>query len=290
MFRGTWIGAAVALYAASPSLAADLLEPTRVAVQRPAPQMPALAALTWSGPYVGIHLGVGVADWDRDLGFVAIDCTPCRNGQVQSAIFRGPDRDDTALLAGFQGGYNWQTGALVIGLEADWSLTGLRDRVGHSIPSAALVGAGLGAITTPVDGFAATYKSDLDWLATARGRIGFVQGNLLIYGTGGLAFADADTKVGFLSFSPSLRPDPVPVFSGEDSVRVGWTVGAGIEAALAGNLSAKLEYLYADFGHDRTFLGTYIDAPGSLQQVATLDEKIAVHSVKLGLNYRFAGP
>jgi outer membrane immunogenic protein len=292
MNRITWVGAAAALSIGSPVLAADLLEPTRMAAQRPALQapLPAPMASPWSGLYVGIHMGAGVANWDRDLGFVAIDCTPCRNGDVQSATFGGPNRDDTALLGGVQAGYNWHVGAVVLGFEADWSMTGLRDRTDHSISSATLIGAGLGAITTPVDGFAGTFRSDIDWLATARGRIGLPSGNLLFYGTGGLAFADTDSRASFLSFSPARSADPIPVSSRENEVRVGWTVGAGIEAALASNLSAKIEYLYADLGRDRRFLGAYIDAPNNLRQYARVEEKIAIHSVKLGLNYRFAGP
>jgi outer membrane immunogenic protein len=112
----------------------------------------------------------------------------------------------------------------------------------------------------------------------------------LFYGTGGLAFADASTRLGFLSFVPGLSPDPIAVESSDSEVRVGWTLGAGVEAALGGNLSAKLEYLYADFGRDRRSLGNYIDVPTSLVQTVSLDEKITIHTVKLGLNYRFAGP
>jgi len=289
------IGAMLALGLASPSLAADLMEPTRVAAQRPMLQQPAVQALgapapLWSGPYAGIHFGIGIADWDRDLDFVAIDCTPCRNGNTAAASFAAPSRDDTAVLAGLQAGYNWQAGALVVGLEADWSWTGLRDRTTLAVPATALVGAGLGAITAPVDGFVAGVRSEVDWLATARGRIGWASGNLLFYGTGGLAFADIDTRVGSLGFAPARSPDPIPAVSHEQSVRVGWTLGAGVEAALASNLSAKVEYLYADFGRDRTVLGPYIDAPGQLYQSATLDEKVALHSIKLGLNYRFPNP
>jgi outer membrane immunogenic protein len=194
------------------------------------------------------------------------------------------------VLAGLQAGYNWEAGALVVGLEGDWSWTGLRDRAADAISASALVGAGLGAITTPVDGFVSGIRSEIDWLATARGRIGFASGNMLIYGTGGLAFAEVDTRAGFFAFAPARSPDPIPAVSREQSARVGWTVGAGVEAALANNLSAKLEYLYADLGRDRTVLGAYIDAPGNLFQSATLDEKVTLHSVKLGLNYRFAGP
>jgi outer membrane immunogenic protein len=283
------MGAMAALCLASPALAADLLEPNRVAVQRPALQAPGVEPLTWLGPYLGLHVGLGVADWDSNLGFVSIDCLPCRQGVLQSAIFSG-NRGSTAAVAGFQGGYNWQSGGLVVGLEADWSVTGLRDRTTVAIPAAVLAGAGLGAITEPIDGFSGQFKSEIDWLATARGRAGVATGTFLFYGTGGLAFADASTRVGFLSFVPGLSPDPIPVQSTDSEVRVGWTLGAGVEAALGGNLSAKLEYLYADFGRDRRSLGNYIDVPTSLVQTVSLDEKITIHTVKLGLNYRFAGP
>ncbi|HEX2135194.1 MAG TPA: outer membrane beta-barrel protein [Microvirga sp.] len=285
-----YVSLAAALLGAPPVLAADLLESRRMA---PTPALqaaaPAPALPRWSGFYAGVHAGGARADWDNAIGFVSIDCTPCSRGATTFGTFTGPGGDDTAVLGGVQAGYNLQSGSLLFGFEADWSLTDLGTRRGYRIPSASLLAAGLGAITGEPDGFTSVWRAEVDWLATARGRIGVTAGNLLFYATGGLAFADARTTVGFLALAPARSPDLIPVSASADPVRVGWTVGAGLEAAVSSDLSIKVEYLYADFGRDRQGLGYYIEVPSSLLQSAVIDEKLTLHSMKLGLNYRFPG-
>ena len=67
-------------------------------------------------------------------------------------------------------------------------------------------------------------------------------------------------------------------FVGSTSTNAGWTVGVGIEGVIAGNWTAKLEYLYADLG-DTTCSAV---ACG----VAT-NVDLTVNVVRGGLNYRF---
>ncbi len=57
-----------------------------------------------------------------------------------------------------------------------------------------------------------------------------------------------------------------------DDTRIGWTAGGGVEASLTEHISAKVEYLFMDFGDD-DIGGTPVD--------------LQVHTVKGGLNYRF---
>jgi len=70
-------------------------------------------------------------------------------------------------------------------------------------------------------------------------------------------------------------------------VRVGWTVGAGVEGKITNNWSAKLEYLYMDFDSFRA--GTFTLAPGSLIS-ANVDTHFRDHVLRVGLNYAFGGP
>ena len=67
-----------------------------------------------------------------------------------------------------------------------------------------------------------------------RGRIGYAFDRVMPYVTGGLAVGD----VGAESAASPASSD----------TNVGWTVGGGVEAALAGNWTAKIEYLYVDLG------------------------------------------
>jgi len=69
-----------------------------------------------------------------------------------------------------------------------------------------------------------------------------------------------------------------PGFAGVNDTNVGWSAGAGIEAALAGNWTAKLEYLHVDLGHTNCVVGA-----------CALSTRVGFHAdeVRAGVNYRF---
>ncbi len=66
-------------------------------------------------------------------------------------------------------------------------------------------------------------QSDQKYLGTVRARVGYASDRFLPYITGGLA-----------------------VMNDDGNARAGWTIGAGLEYALARNFSVKGEYLYVD--------------------------------------------
>jgi outer membrane immunogenic protein len=116
----------------------------------------------------------------------------------------------------------------------------------------------------------ATWESDHDWFATIRARAGFVSDQALFYITGGVAFLDATydlTTFGFTRHASS------------DNVLVGWTIGAGIEYAFSEDWSAKIEYLYADFGS--------VDESVTPLQTITGSADPSFQVVRVGLNYHF---
>ena len=273
--------------AAGSASAADL--PSRAAP----PPAPFVAPLppSWTGFYAGAHLGALFADRDSQLGFLAVDCGPCARGRSASASFDGLDDSDTSVLGGVQAGYNWQSGLFVYGLEADFSLTGDSKNRSLALTSGTLIGAGLAAITEPgADGFNGQFKTSIDWLATARARVGVTTGNVLFYATGGLAFADTGVEGSYTALLGANPGALVPVSGKDDEIRVGWTIGAGVEALLTDRLSVKLEYAYADLGKSTSQLGSYIDVPNVVRQSVSLQEDLTLHTVKVGLNYRFMGP
>ena len=104
-----------------------------------------------------------------------------------------------------------------------------------------------------------------NWLATVRGRLGYtVTDRVMPYVTGGLAVGDVNAKVGGLL--------------GASDTKAGWTVGGGVEAALAGNWTAKLEYLYVDLGSVGCTVAT-CGAPANVDLRANV--------VRAGVNLRF---
>jgi len=154
----------------------------------------------------------------------------------------GGSADPSGGLVGVTAGYNWQSGQWVFGLEAD-------------IDWASIKG------STACGAFSCETKNT--WLGTARGRLGYAFDRVMPYITGGAAFGDVKaTQLGIGSTSDT---------------NVGWTVGAGIEAAVIANWTAKIEYLYVDLGD--------VSCTACLPVASNVDFR--THIVRAGLNYRF---
>jgi outer membrane immunogenic protein len=156
-------------------------------------------------------------------------------------------------------------------------------------------------------------SAKLQWLGTLRARAGVTFDRWLVYGTGGLAYGGvkvdaAATATGAPSaifFAATCLPNGCPFLpfgAGSSSrTRLGWTVGAGIEGALAGNWTVKLEYLHVDLGSvDTTFAtlpicaGNVVAAVGCcinlLPGTAAIRTRVTDEIVRVGLNYRFGDP
>ena len=146
-----------------------------------------LNAFSWAGPYLGGNLGY---QW----GSVSNNATK-----------------PSGIAGGVQGGYNFQSGNWVFGVEGDLELTGASDTF-------------------------ASWKFSNPWFGTVRGRAGYAFNNILFYGTGGLAFGELRAETFGLSQSPT---------------NVGWTLGVGTEFGLSPNWSAKIEYLYVDLSESQ---------------------------------------
>ncbi|MBR1194872.1 porin family protein [Bradyrhizobium sp. AUGA SZCCT0274] len=223
----------------------------------------------WTGFYVGLNGGYS---WGR-----------ARNtfepGAPLGITTFGQNVDGG--LGGAQIGYNWQLDRTwVVGLEADIQGTGERGGSRDQLGSIRVgnIGATLFADTT----------TSLPWFATFRARGGvLVDPSLLLYATGGLAVGEvkaATTPTGvFQLFDGNSNVTIGAPFtvtgatvSGSET-RVGWTVGAGLEKKFARNWSAKLEYLYMDFG-SKTYFG------GTANQTTV---KFHDHVARVGINYHF---
>ena len=157
---------------------------------------------------------------------------------------------DGAFVGG-QIGANVQTGSIVWGVEADIQKSWIGGDERWAFP-----------------GLTVTAEVEVDWFATLRGRVGIAHGPSLFFLTGGIAHGEGTGKLTINGASGSASDD-----------RTGWTVGAGYEAALGDNWSWKLEYLYIDYGTEKTNLGGGFSAESSIHN----------HIVRVGLNYRFGG-
>lgn len=149
-------------------------------------------------------------------------------------------------LVGGTVGYNYQINQAVLGVEGDIDWADING-------------------TTSAAGCPTTSCSTGDnWLSTIRGRIGYAGDRFMPYFTGGAAFGDIKAS------GPGL--------TGDDSTNAGWTLGGGIEFAIAGHWTAKAEYLYVDLGHESCGLSC-----GAATQNVSWRANIG----RVGVNYRF---
>jgi len=296
---------------------------------------------TWSGAYIGAHGGYA---WGEGEGSYATDIdalTDVLTGGIVEGTGPPPDfvplfpelgepasselvgsileilinaeepafdyeGDLDGAIAGGQLGFNWQSGGLVFGIEADasWSDIGatisdtpLTNIVGDpdlaadaedgDIEGDFAEGDFFGEASLSVD-----YETDINWLATVRGRVGAAWDRVLIYATGGAAFADTEVLAQLsvtvagqtVNDTDVLEPFARTIGSEStgDDVLVGYTVGGGIEVAFSENWSAKVEYNYVDLGEIE------VDFAGETEgETITSEIDIDLHIVKGGINYRF---
>lgn len=215
---------------------------------RPVYKAPALAPVwSWAGFYVGANVGFA-----RGRGS-ATDRAP----QIWIGFGPPADSSKSSVIGGLQAGYNWQISNLVLGVEGDISFTSQNRSVSGLGPAAA----------------SGTYSSRLTTLGTIRGRIGWAFDRLLVYGTGGAAFANLQDQYTDLAVTP---PDST------SSSATGWTAGGGIEYALAEHWTAKAEYLHVGFPN-RTAT-TVLPAGGGTYAFAFKD---SLDIGRVGINYKF---
>ena len=259
---------------------------------------------SWTGFYVGGNAGYGWGtsrnNWNlfAPSGILPSFCPP--NSGITGPEFCESGSDATRLngaLGGLQAGYNWQTGHYLAGIETDVSLAGQRGDNVLNFPAQPVIGDQTFPAAT------AAYNEKLSWLGTLRARLGLAVDRWLVYGTGGLAYGGIENSgsVGSTCGTGGPTTFPCTVASWDDhATAIGWTLGAGIEAAISGNWSLKAEYLHVDLGTIRsTFAippnGCFSVATGLCSATATgtgsIKSRITDEIVRAGLNYRFgSGP
>src|SRR5262245_20155337 len=166
---------------------------------------------SWTGFHVGLNLGYG---WGNEAINVSGD--PLSEFVITQGVLPPSLADSpSGIVGGVQGGYSYQIGLLVLGLEADAQGADISDRQ---------------TVTSNVPGgffsFSTTAEQKLDMVGTVRGRVGFTPfAPVLVYATGGLAYGHA-------SLSASVtNPGCIGICSegSTSSMKAGWTAGGGVE-------------------------------------------------------------
>jgi outer membrane immunogenic protein len=226
---------------------------------------PVFITYNWSGLYIGGNAGYS---W----GLSSADITSSIAGGTVSG-----SRGMNGWVGGAQIGLNMQTGAIVLGLEADIQATGQKaSETATCAPGVCVAGTTLNA----------SFEQKLPWFATVRGRLGWtVMPTALLYVTGGLAVGEVKTSG---TLTATLPPTVTSASGSSSTIKIGWTVGAGVEAALGGsNWTVKIEYLYVDLGSDSTTVTAALPAPPPASVSVTSNLRFTDHIARAGLNYRF---
>lgn len=277
----------------APARAADMRIP---ALARPAAPAPQTASSNWTGGQLGGSNGVSSVN----NNFVEPGAYVCPTGLAFGvSCFETPfsfSRHSLSYTIGPFLGYRWQVGNAVIGVEADWSWKRGESTLAQTIPFVCF------------DQGCVDYRSDTKigsvkqtWDSSLRLRYGWlVSPSTLLYGTAGLAIGQIsgsfsysgqafEACVGFACL-PASGVSAVAAASWSD-IRVGGTIGAGIETVIGGPWKARVEYRFTDFGHySKTIpvvsmcLVNGCDTPSSS---ATIDIRESFHTVRIGLGYDF---
>lgn len=218
---------------AGPAAAADVGLPAYKAPYAPPSEL-------WNGFYLGVAGGYG---WAKSNHF------------PDSTLFSPTtDFNQTGGLIGGTLGTNWQSGNFVLGFEGDLSWANIK-------------GSTVDPVLCPL-----ACTTNVEWLATVRGRTGLAWGNVMAYLTGGFAavgIAADEVPPLFFGVNAGALRDWLPGVVG----------GGGFEVMFAPGWSAKAEYLFATFEKRNSL--------NNGNGVAVNERNMSI--VRAGLNYHFGG-
>ena len=165
-----------------------------VIMEEPPAPMPVeeLPVASWAGPYVGLSAGYGFAGESEDESF---------NNSI----------DTDGFVGGAFAGYNWETGGIVAGVEADVGYSGVEgDNAGTEVES----------------GLEGSLRARLGYVVTP---------DVLLYTTAGGAAKHMEVTEGGVS---------------DENTMVGWTAGVGTDVKITEQVFGRVEYRYTDYGSE----------------------------------------
>ncbi len=208
-----------------------------LAADLPPPPPPPQMRGDWTGVFIGGTAGVGCF---QTIYVPSIGPDPALNG--------------CTLTGGVLAGWNYQINDnIVIGGEGDYMWAG---NTGHN-PSPENI----------------AYRADN--ISTIRGRVGWLDGNTLLYATAG---------IGWVQGTMSALVGPSSLLAKDHDTHTGFVVGGGIEHAFTPNLHARLEYLYGTFNKRKYDLSVSTCTPTCIVGLKMKD----LHMVRASLTWNFS--
>ncbi len=232
----------------------------------------------WKGFYVGGNAGGVKGSSDSftntvfsPTGYFALSSVPA------IAAIGKQKLSPRGFTGGGEVGYNFQKNHWVIGVESDFGVMHVSDDF-------------FGTATYPCcapTAFSIKQTLSTDWLWTARPRLGFAGGPVLVYGTAGVAMTNYNyTSVFNDTFATAHESAAI------SEIRTGLVAGGGVEFKIGkGNRwSMKGEYMLADFGQTKTTstnLTAFTPPISFPTNVFTHKTDLQQHIFRTGFNYRF---
>jgi outer membrane immunogenic protein len=267
------LAAGAAFACIGPVYAADMSMPYKA--------LPMMAPVSsWTGFYIGVNGGYG---WSN--GSTTED--PFQNFALAlpggGTVVPGASLSQkvNGALFGVHGGYNWQTSAWVWGVEGDFDASGMSNSAQIVMPDPLL---GSGGLAT--DGL--SVQQQVQWLASARARLGYTWGSSMLYVTGGGAWESLRTKA-MLSTDTSAGVFSQSGTASNTSTRSGYAVGVGYEWMITNNWIARTEYLHYGFTGGNTFADsvTCTVVAGGACGGNILSKTNNIDAVRAALSYKF---
>ncbi len=229
----------------------------------------------WTGLYVGGH--GGFIDTSSEWKGTNTYQTVVDGGEGNLSTVAHNDaivakQSHSEAGAGGHLGYNFQSGSMVFGAEADFTLFGFTRNTTNT--------------TTDATYTLHTRASDLE---TIRLRAGYAFDKVLIFATGGVAFSNLKHSLSATDASqtivdggeggPTIGDATANLFD-KSSASTGWTIGGGAEAHVAHGISLELTLLHVDFGSEHLASAS---APSSI--AASVKSKMFVGMLGLNLDF-----
>jgi len=235
------------------AMAADL------AIRAPAYRPVVVSLFSWTGCYVGGHVGYGRSNYDQQIQFDDTNTHP---------EFTFTDNlSPKGVVGGLQGGCNYQVGSIVYGVEGDYSWANRTDSRAYSFAS-------------PGDIDSVSFEAKTKSLWSVRGRVGVAHDRALVYVTAGWGGANFD-------YNYILNDNGAISAAAQSFNTNGIVFGAGVEYALFGtwlnNIVLRAEYLHYAFGDDKRLFSVPVIGPNP-QDFINLK---SVDVIRVGASYKF---
>jgi outer membrane immunogenic protein len=133
----------------------------------------------------------------------------------------------------------------------------------------------------------ASVGGELSSVATVRGRLGLAFDNVMVYGTGGAAFAGIKSSLGLTCLTDGCggSTNPLAASVSSSTNKTGWVAGAGVEWMVANNWILRAEYQHIDLGS----VSAAPLSPGCDGCSLSASQNLRLDIGRVGFSYKFGG-